>query len=168
MTINDFKNLDEMPWGKHRVMGDFSLRQNETVRNNSYCEVYGLFRHYGILEDEHLVINDDRKKEILQLLIREHIIPYYPTYSGIVKGTIGDAFVIEIIREPNQGESDLQTDLVLYTEIFSSLEELERQRKNYIDFELSKFKEYIINLESQFLNQDSRQFIIDVIEGILK
>ena len=59
-------------------------------------------------------------------------------------------------------------DLVLYTEIFSSFEELERQRKNYIDFELSKFKEYIINLESQFLNQDSRQFIIDVIEGILK
>lgn len=44
MTINDFNNLDEMPWGKHRLMGDFSLRQNETARNNSYRNIIKYFQ----------------------------------------------------------------------------------------------------------------------------
>ena len=170
MTINDFKNLDEMPWGKHRLMGDFSLRENETARNNSYWNIYSFFRDKIYSEDKKvgdLDVESNRKRDIYWLLLREHLIPPFIEYSGIVKGVIGDAFVMDVIRGAEQGEYGFQNVLELHTDIFKSHEERNEQRQKYIDFELSHFKEYIN--ESEFINEskNTKQFIINVIGEVL-
>ena len=171
MTINDFKNLDEIPWDKHRLMGDFLLRQNEMVRNNSYWNVLKFFRDEIISNDKEsgtTVLEGNKKREIYMLLLRERLIPPYIEYSGIVKGVIGDAFVMDIIREAEQGEYGFQNAMELHTDIFKSYEERNEQRQKYIDFELSNFKEYIN--ESEFINESksTKQFIIDVIGEVLR
>lgn len=171
MTINDFKNLDEMPWGKHRLMGDFSLRQNEKVRNNSYWNILKFFRDEIISNEEesdNIEIEGNKKREIYMLLLREHFIPPFIEYSGIVKGVIGDAFVMDIIREAEQGEYGFQNAMELHTDIFKSFEERNEQRQKYIDFELSNFIEYIN--ESDFINESksTKQFIIDVIGEVVR
>lgn len=170
MTINDFKTLDEMPWGNHRLMGDFSLRQNELVRNNSYWNILKFFRDEIISNEEDsdtMEIDSNKKREIYWLLLREHLIPPFIEYSGIVKGVLGDAFVLEVIRNAEQGEHGFQNVLELHTDIFKSYEERNEQRQKYIDFELHKFKEYIN--ESEFINESKsiKQFIIDLIGEVL-
>lgn len=170
MTINDFKNLDEMPWGKHRLMGDFSLRQNEMARNNSYWNILRFFCDEIISNEEesdNIEIESNKKREIYMLLLREHFIPPFIEYSGIVKGVIGDAFVMDIIREAEQGEYGFQNAMELHTDIFKSFEERNEQRQKYIDFELSNFKEYIN--ENEFINESksTKQFVIDVIGDVL-
>ncbi len=173
MTINDFKNLDEMPWGKHRLIGDFSLRENETARNNSYWNILKFFRDEIISNEEEsdgIKIDSNKKRDIYWLLRSEQFIPPYIEYSGIVKGIIGDAFAMEVIRNAEQGEYGFQTVLELHTDIFKSYEERNEQRQKYIDFELSNFKEYINEGEFEFINKDKRtkQFIIDVIGEVLR
>lgn len=180
MTINDFKNLDEMPWGKHRLMGDFSLRENETARNNSYWNIYSFFRDKIYSEDKKvgdLDVESNRKREInyllsyeksdiYNLLLREHFIPKFIGYSGVVKGVVGDAFVMEVIKlEDVPGRYEFETDLELHTDIFASYEERHEQIQKYIDFELSNFKTYIYE---NGLNNGSRQVIIDVIGEVVK
>ena len=170
MKVKDFKNLDEMPWGKHRLMGDFSLRQNETARNNSYWNILKFFRDEIIGNEEESdkkEIDSNKKRDIYWLLLREHLIPPFIEYSGIVKGVIGDAFVMDVIRGAEQGEYGFQNVLELHTDIFKSHEERNEQRQKYIDFELSHFKEYIN--ESEFINEskNTKQFIINVIGEVL-
>lgn len=180
MTINDFKNLDEMPWGKHRLMGDFSLRQNETARNKSYWNIIKYFQdeifeagYEDMLVEQNMTIETylrllrdsidmSRKKgELYSLLCSEHVIPPYIRYSGIVKGLFGDCYVMEIIQL-EKGETILE----LYPEIFASYEEMENPRQKYIDFELSKFKEYIN--EDKSIDERTKQFILDIVEEVLK
>ena len=170
MKVKDFKNLDEMPWGKHRLMGDFSLRQNETARNNSYWNNLKLFRDEitgNEEESDKKEIESHKKRDIYWLLLREHLIPPFIEYSGIVKGVIGDAFVMDVIRGAEQGEYGFQNVLELHTDIFKSHEERNEQRQKYIDFELSHFKEYIN--ESEFINEskNTKQCIINVIGEVL-
>lgn len=180
MTINDFKNLDEMPWGKHRLMGDFSLRQNETALNHSYWNIIKYFQdeifeagYEDMLVEQNMTIETylrllrdsidmSRKKgELYSLLCSEHVIPLYIRYSGIVKGLSGDCFVMEIIQLEKGG-----TVLELYLEIFASYEEMENPRQKYIDFELSKFKEYIN--EDKSIDERTKQFILDIVGKVLE
>lgn len=170
MTINDFKSFDDMPWGKHRLMGDFSLRQNEMARNNSYWNILKFFRDEIIRNEEESdkkEIDSNKKRDIYWLLLREHLIPPFIEYTGIVKGVLGDAFVLEVIRNAEQGEHGFQNAMELHTDIFKSFEERNEQRQKYIDFELSNFKEYIN--ESEFINESksTKQFVIDVIGDVL-
>lgn len=180
MTINDFKNLDEMPWGKHRLMGDFSLRQNEQKRNDSYWNIYVFFRDKIYSEDKELGdlnIESNRKREInyllsyekreiYNILLREHFIPYFIGYSGIVKGVVGDAFVMDVLKLENvPGRYEFETDIELHTDIFASYEERKEQSQKYIDFELSNFETYICE---NGLNDGSIQVILDVIREVVK
>ena len=74
MTINDFKTLDEMPWGNHRLMGDFSLRQNELVRNDSYWNILKFFRDEIISNEEDsdtMEIDSNKKNMAYYIILKE-------------------------------------------------------------------------------------------------
>ena len=163
MTVFDFKNMDEIPFGAHRLMGNgFALRTNKQVREASYWDIYQHLLNYE---------SEDRMTEDVENYISKKLrIPVILSYSGVVKGICDYNFVMESLCYEDSYSRELSTIVGLHEEIFSSIEEQRAKRDAYIEYELNELIEYISDKDGNngILNDDKlKQSLIDSVTTIL-